>query len=298
MRLRVLGAVATALGVLAAGVRSPGQQAPRGQPATYFAYLTLLDRRGAPVAAVTPADLTLRAGGDTNAEIERLAPASEPLVVTVLVDQCTPAVMEMRDALKAFSKALAGQNRIALVTVDGPPTVLVPSTSDVAPLVAAIEGFRRRACLGLNVIEAIRDSYRSTDIVNADRPTVVAVVGHGNDWSHDDVSPVLNEMQDGRASLFVVRYLPEQSSAAGEQSHLAALLIEGPALTGGLRFDLLSPAGLRSQLLKVAAILAAQHRVEFGLGKEPPWNRPFRLQASATQAGFRVLITGARRVSP
>jgi len=294
MRFGFIGAVVLAAGpALAAGGQPPQVPTATAAGPEYSLYVSVLDSRGAAVVAVDSLDLSLRVGG-MSADIVRVVPAKEPMTIALLVDHCTTSLTSLTDlrrGLKAFVGAVAGPNRVALMTVGGAPTLLVRYTDDAAMLTGAAGGLTRLACLGLHVIDAIREVYQSAEIRRADRAVVVALVGHGGDADMSDVAPLLTVVRDSHVPLFVVRFQAESAGAPapGEQSNLAALLTEGPTFSGGLRLDLLSASALQRQLARLAAILSNQYRVDFRLDGAPANAQAYRLEVFSTRSGWRVL---------
>jgi hypothetical protein len=297
MRATFAGLIALVAGlVVQAGGQA--QQAPVSAAGPGFSlYVSVLDRRGTPVAAVDPSDLDLRVGG-MSADIVSVAPASEPLTIALLVDHCGRSPTDLRRALTTFVNTTAGPHRVSLITMGGAPTELVPYTDEAATLVEAVRRLPRATCLGLHLIEALRELYRSSELRDADRAVVVALVGHPGDAETSDVAPLLTVIRDSGVPLFVVRFPAEVTDAAGEQSNLAALLNEGPVFSGGQRRDVLSTAGLETQLKRLATVLESQYRLEFTLDGTPAASRAYRLEVFATRPDWRVLAPVAIRFTP
>ena len=81
-------------------------------------YTSLVDKKGAPVATVTPADVVVREDGVAR-EILSVAPATDPMRVALLVDNsqaATQSIQFLRDALSGFATRLTGAGHsVALI---------------------------------------------------------------------------------------------------------------------------------------------------------------------------------------
>ena len=96
-------------------------------------YTSLVDKKGVPVATVTPGDLVVREDGVAR-EILSVAPATDPMRVALLVDNsqnATSSIQFLRAALGAFATRLtaAGPRRVIR---SRPADLKVDATTDIA----------------------------------------------------------------------------------------------------------------------------------------------------------------------
>jgi hypothetical protein len=90
--------------LLVVPITAAGQADPRERAVT----VTVLDRAGAPVPELAPADVEVREDGVAR-EVLRVGPARAPMQIALLVDNsqaATNAIRELRDALLAFAAGL------------------------------------------------------------------------------------------------------------------------------------------------------------------------------------------------
>ena len=110
-------------------------------------YVSALDKRGAPVAELAPADVIVREDEVTR-EVLRIAPATEPMQIAILVDNsqaAEPYIRDYREALPAFINALTADTKagskheIALVALGERPTILADYTVEPARVLKAAQ---------------------------------------------------------------------------------------------------------------------------------------------------------------
>src|SRR5688572_2010450 len=143
-RSRLIGVtVLTALASLVLGYPEPLLSQGRERSI----YVTMLDKSGAPVPNMGPSDFIVRED-DRAREILRVAPATDPMDIAILLDNSVAAetaVQDMRRALPAFldvlmAPAAAGQrNQVAIITLASRPTILAGYSIERAPLDKAID---------------------------------------------------------------------------------------------------------------------------------------------------------------
>src|SRR5262245_52080488 len=77
-------------------------------------YVSVLDKKGAPIDVVSAADLVVREDNVTR-EILRVVPAGEPMQIALLVDDSAPAeryIRDYREALPAFVEGILGDEAV------------------------------------------------------------------------------------------------------------------------------------------------------------------------------------------
>ena len=125
LRALILVTVAVSLGA------APPRQTPAGARSVDV-YVGVVDSAGKPVTGLGVADFVVKEDG-TSREVLKVAPATEPLQVVLVVDDsqaATPAIQFLRDGLNTFVTKLSGHGDIGLVTIGERPTSIVEHTTD------------------------------------------------------------------------------------------------------------------------------------------------------------------------
>ena len=102
-------------------------------------YVSVLDDRGAPIPDLGPADFIVREDNVAR-EVLTVAPASDPMLIALLVDTSQASadfIRDYRQALPAFIDAVTGDdagamNLVSLIGIGERPTILTDYTSNKA----------------------------------------------------------------------------------------------------------------------------------------------------------------------
>src|SRR5687768_5470145 len=177
-RLALITALSGLL-VLAAGV-GPSIHAQAGaRERTLF--VSAVDSRGEPVDGLGPTDFIVTEDGRRR-EVLRISKAVEPIDIAVLVDNSAAAeraIPSLRDGLKAFVGALAGDNQIAIVGLADRPTILVDYTSNRARLEEAAGRIFSMSSSGMTLLDAITETAAGLRRREATRAVIVPVITNG-----------------------------------------------------------------------------------------------------------------------
>jgi hypothetical protein len=95
-----------------------------------------VDSAGQPIAGLTSADFAVSEGG-TQREITRLAPATDPMRILLLVDNSEAmhtSVEDLRKSVQAFIDGIGPQHEIGLITIGNTPLVRQAPSTDHAKL--------------------------------------------------------------------------------------------------------------------------------------------------------------------
>src|SRR5262249_32389 len=127
-RLLAAAAVCFSLGII-------WRATPSAQALRRSMYVSVLDKEGAPVPNLGPADFVVREDNCTR-EILSVEPATAPMQVALLVGNSSGSrnnIRDIRDATNEFIKGMTSgvvRNEVAVVAVAERPTVMVDYTAD------------------------------------------------------------------------------------------------------------------------------------------------------------------------
>lgn len=252
-------------------------------------YVSVVDKSDKPVSGLSAGEFIVRED-DVSREVLRASAATEPLQIALLVDTSQaiePYVLDLRNALRAFFKQMAGKHEIALIGVGERPTVLVDYTRDVARLEKGLSGVFGRSGSGTYLMEAMMEAADGFRKRKANRPTMVSVVARGPEFSerhHDNVLERLRESGVVLHSLVLTK--PGAMRTDRNEQELDLSIAEGTRLSGGRREDLLTGMALTDQFQALGNELNSQYQVTYARPRTliPPKG----LEVSVKRADLRV----------
>jgi hypothetical protein len=230
-------------------------------------FVSAVDRAGVPVAELTPDDIIIREDNVAR-EVLRIAPATDPMQIALLVDNSTaaePLVGDYRRALPRFIDALAGdapagrRNEIALITLAERPTIRADYTPDPKPVVEAAQRIFAIPSSGSYLLDGIIETSRGITRRNSTRPVVVAIITDGPELSNRQYTQVLDAFEASGATLHVVTIGP----ARNEDYDRSYVIDRGTRDSGGSNHNLLTGTALEEHLQKLAAQLTRQFKVTY-----------------------------------
>ena len=186
-------AVFAALGLAAAAVAWPGTLAAQAMQRSM--YVSVLNESGAPVPDLGPTDFNIREDNAAR-EVLRVAPATDPMQIAILVDTSQAArddIQHMRIALPAFVNALTSgdvRNEVAIIAIGERPTVFTDYTSNRATLQKGIDRIWSMQGSGAYLLEGLVDVARGFKKRDAARPVIVSITTEGpelSNWQYDQV---------------------------------------------------------------------------------------------------------------
>jgi VWFA-related protein len=251
-------------GTLALAGLDPGLQAQAGvRERTLF--VSAVDNRGEPVEGLGPTDFIITEDGRRR-EVLRISRAVEPIDIAVLVDNSAAAeraVSSLRDGLKAFVGALAGDNQIALIGLADRPTILVDYTTSRTRLEEAAGRIFSMGSAGMTLLDAITETAAGLRRREATRAVIVPVITNGVEFTNRYARDVTRSMQDAGVALhaIVIGVLDFDTTEERERS---LVLDDGSRQTGGQHVTLLTEMAVEQALLKLARQLSSQYKVVYG----------------------------------
>jgi hypothetical protein len=258
-------------------------------------YVSVLDKSGAPVLEVTPADVIVRED-NVPREVLRVVPADEPMHLALLVDDseaAEPYVLDYRRALMPFITAILegsgprGQHQISLIGLAARPTIITQYTSDPAVLQRGAQRFFAQPETGTFLLDAIDAVSGGFLRGRPPRPVIVAIVTAGPELSDRSHEQVLRQLRDSGAAFHAVTVgLPVNLSL-----DRGVVLERGSRESGGNYDSLLSGSALSGRMLRLAAELTHQYRVIYA--RPQSLIPPERVTVSAARPDLTVRGTAA-----
>jgi VWFA-related protein len=282
----LLLAVGVLVGPVATGVGA--------QPNQRAVYVSVVDREGSPVSDLGPSDFEIREDNAVR-EVLRVAPATTPMQIALIVDNSQAAsefVRDYRAALPGFIDALLGGeprlgHEIAIIGVAERPTILTDYTSSRARLADGIGRLFAMPDSGAYLLDGLIETSRGILKRRSERPVIVVLTTEGPELSARHYTTVLEPLRASGATLHVVTL---GRPLLGSQDRVIALS-QGARDTGG-RYDMvLVGSALPSRLQEVAAELKSQYVVTYG--RPQTLLPPERVTVKTTRPGLTARSQGA-----
>lgn len=261
------------------------------------AYVSVVDsERQQPVQNVTADALVIREDG-VQREVLRVAPATSPMPIAMILDNseaATQTIADLRQGVSAFLRAAAGVGPIAIFTVADRPTMMQSYTDDQSALTAAADRLFAQPGSGATLLDTIRDVANGlTRRDEADRAAIVVVTGENVEYSNLHYRTVLESLDASGAVLHALVLLNPRASLLNEEArNRATVLDRGPRESGGARFDVLTSMGFEERMQTLGAILKAQHRVTYA--RPESLIPPEKFEVSAVKPGLVAYGAPAR----
>ena len=256
-------------------------------------FISAVDGRGEPVEGLGPTDFIITEDGRRR-EVLRVSRAVEPMDIAVLVDNSAAAdraVLSLRDGLKAFIGALAGDNQIALIGLADRPTILVDYTTSRTRLEEAAGRIFSMDSSGMTLLDAITETASGLRRREATRAVIVPVITPGTEFTNRYARDVIRSVRDAGASnhAIVLGVLDVDTTEARER---ALVLDEGTDQTGGQHVTLLTEMAVEQALLKLSRQLSSQYKVVYG--RPESLIPPEKIEVASGRAGVTMRGTPAR----
>jgi VWFA-related protein len=260
------------------------------------AYVSVIDSKTfVPVTDATPEAISIREDG-TRREIIRMARATSPFPIAVVVDNSqamAPAIADLRKALATFLKTVDGLGPVAIFTVAERPTILQEYSTDPAALLEAAGRLFHAPGSGATLLDTLSDVARGLGKRESDRAAIVVVTGEHTEYGNLHYANVLDRLRESEAMMYaIVLVNPNGSIATDEARNRATVLDRGPRESGGMRIDVLTSMAVEAQLKVFGEMLKSQYRVTYA--RPEALIRPERVQVSSAKAGLEAYGAPAR----
>jgi hypothetical protein len=263
---------------------------PHAQAIQRSMYVSALDETGAPVADLGPSDVMVRED-NTPREVLRVERADDPMQVAVLVDNSQAArnyIRDIRTGLEGFVTDMTNgtKHQLSIVALAERPTLLSDVSSDRAQIMKGVFRIFEQQGSGNYLLDGIIEVSKGFSKRETRRPVIVAITTEGPEFSSRRWEDVLRPMREVGAALHVLVLGPPSNGIDEDARNRAAVLDEGPRLSGGRRETLLATSALPTTLKKLAAELKQQYRVTYA--RPPTLIPPEKVTVSAARAGLTV----------
>ncbi|MGE0704790.1 MAG: hypothetical protein AB7F99_00350 [Vicinamibacterales bacterium] len=249
------------------GIAALGSIALQAQTEQRAMYVSVLDKSGAPIPAISPSDLVVREDGIAR-EILRIVPADEPMQIALLVDDSTagePYIREYRQAISGFiTDMLAAspggrRHQIALVGLASRPTIITDFSSDPAELQKGVDRIFGQPASASFLLDALFEITRGISRRGATHPVIIALSTEGPEYSQRHFDEVLEPLGEAGA-IFHAITIGNPSNMGTDRS---TVLQRGTVENGGQLDMLLTANALPNRLKQLAAELLSEQRVVY-----------------------------------
>jgi hypothetical protein len=256
--------VASALGVSVLVPVAAGQDAARQR--TLF--VTAVSDDGTPLETLSSDDVIVREDGVAR-EVLKVTRATEPVDITLIVDNSTAATRAQQDlrlGLEKFVATFAGPHPITLMTVADRPTIRVNSTTSKAQLLSGVKRLFIQPDAGATMIEGIVEASKAIAKRKPARAAIVVITSFGPEFSDRGFQFALDALADSGATLHVLELQDTQQEATTDQGvrDRNVVIDRGTSETGGTRELLLANLSLSEALQKFGRLATTQFEVVYG----------------------------------
>jgi hypothetical protein len=268
----------------------------RSQARERVAYASVIDAKTRqPIPDLTPEAFVVREDGNRR-EVLRVARATSPMPVAVIVDNsqaAAPAIPDLRKALSSFLSGIDGVGPIGIFTVADRPTILQEYTTAQKDLLEAANRIFHAPNSGATLLDTIADVSKGLVRRESDRAAIVIVTGENTEYGNLHYVDVLNRLRESGAMMYtVVLVNPRGSMGNDEARNRATVLDRGPRESGGMRIDVLTSMSFEPQLKVFAQMLTSQYRVTYS--RPESLIQPERFQVTAAKSDMEVYGAPAR----
>ncbi|MBE3071452.1 MAG: VWA domain-containing protein [Acidobacteria bacterium] len=290
-------AVLSSLALLAGLNVAPAELTAQAAPVSM--YVSVLDKGGTPVSGLAASEFVVRENGIRREVLRVVQPATDPIDIALVVDNTlasAPHIQDLRAGVTAFVAALHEKNLIALVTFGDRPTIAVDFTHDLAKLTGGIGHLFALPESGSYLLDALVDVSAGFVKRTPERGAIVVVSFEGPELGNLRYQRVLEAIGESGAALSALVVNPQKADIRDDAVMSRHMVFDrGPALSGGVRHDLLTSMGLADSMKLIARQLMNQYRVVYS--RPESLIPPDTFEVSVTRPGLEAHGTPPRRRS-
>jgi hypothetical protein len=239
------------------------------QPEVRTVYVTVTDRRGAPVPDLAAADFTIKEGGRER-EVLKAEPATARMRLALMAEERLLGEGSIRIGLFEIMKRLQPVAETAFITIGLRNHTVVDYTTDLSTLVTALNALSRNPAPHSNLTEGILDIGKALERDRPARPVVVVVAVSGGQSGGASANEVLNQLRQSGATMHVVSISSGLSAtdpigSLADQSNREQVLGDGAKQSGGRRIEVTATIGVPKGLQQIASDLSSQYVVQYAL---------------------------------
>jgi len=289
--IRVATACAVTAAIVATALTSVDAQRDRRERTLFVG---AVNDKGEPVEGLGPDAFVVKEDG-VRREVLRVAPATEPMDIAILVDNSTAAADEitfLRSGLSKFVQTMATGNKVAVITLADRPTIKVEYTDDAVRLKEAVSSLFSTPQSGMTLLDGIFETVNGLQRRETPRAVLVPVITDGVEFTTRYFRDIVNTLVKNHVALHMVTIGPFYHDEEHGTRERSFLLDAGPRESGGQRISLLSAHGLDGAMDKLAKELRAQYKVVYS--RPESLIPPDKVTVTAGKSGLTVRGTEAR----
>jgi len=276
--------LAASIAVVVASSVATSAAPPASAPVTRTIYFSATDAKNAPVTDLTAADVTVKDGGKA-VQIDKVAPASAPLHIAVILDDNGSGGYQ--GALAQIIQATVNNAQFSFRVLNPQAQLVQDFTKDFEALKAALARVGPRGTARPDpdqVIDGIGEAAKDFITRKVERPVILVITSNGDSTQSTNTDRTLDLLKDSKAMLNVMML---------SNVSLGRLLGDGPKSSGGRSEPIGGSPAIPAAAQRIIDHLTHQYVLTYTLPDGAKPNE--RVQVATSRKG--VTITAPSRLS-